>query len=99
MLFLRAEIPTRIPEDNPPAQRTSVACMGAGNGGNFQTQTPHTMKTYLLFAGSYQYPRGGWGDYIGSADSLDEALALLPKGMEWHHVVHNEGIVEAGGIE
>lgn len=68
--------------------------MGAGNGGNFQTQTLHTMKPYLLFAGDNYYPGGGWGDYIGSADSLEEALALLPADADWHHVVHNDQIVE-----
>ena len=53
------------------------------------------MKPYLLFAGLAFYPRGGWGDYIGSADSIEEALALLPSsGVDWHHIIHNEQIVE-----
>lgn len=54
------------------------------------------MKPFLLFAGSFQYPRGGWGDYIGDGDTLEEALSHLPEGMEWHHVASNGGIVEAG---
>lgn len=52
------------------------------------------MKPYLLFAGLFCYPRGGWGDYIGSADSVDKALALLPAGLDWHHVIHNDQVVE-----
>ncbi len=54
------------------------------------------MKPFLLFAGDTYYPRGGWGDYIGGGDTMDEALALLPPDADWHHVVHNEGIVKEG---
>lgn len=56
------------------------------------------MKPYLLFAGLSYYPRGGWGDYIGSADSIDEALALIPKGAEWYHIVHNEQQIVEGTV-
>lgn len=33
------------------------------------------MKRYLLFAGSYYYPGGGWDDFIQSFDTLEEAMA------------------------
>lgn len=29
---------------------------------------------YLLFYGPMYYPLGGWGDFAGSFDSIDEAL-------------------------
>jgi hypothetical protein len=29
---------------------------------------------YLLFSGDSYYPLGGWGDFIGSFPSVDEAL-------------------------
>lgn len=32
------------------------------------------MKPYLLFMGSRYYPNGGWEDFKGSYDSLEEAL-------------------------
>ena len=35
------------------------------------------MKRYLLFAGPEYYPAGGWGDFAGSADSVEGALRLL----------------------
>lgn len=35
------------------------------------------MKQYLLFAGSNFYPVGGWSDFQGGFDGLDDALRHL----------------------
>jgi hypothetical protein len=56
------------------------------------------MKRYLLFAGQYYYPGGGWADFIGSYDAVAEAEAegakrrMGPRGVEypvwdWFHVI------------
>lgn len=47
------------------------------------------MKRYLVFAGSHYYPSGGWDDYKGSFDNLQECyrfLGLKPY-LDWLHVV------------
>jgi hypothetical protein len=36
------------------------------------------MKRYLLFAGSFYYPAGGWSDFLGDFDSVDEAHRSAP---------------------
>ena len=33
------------------------------------------MNKYLLFAGREYYPQGGWSDFIGHYNDLDQALA------------------------
>lgn len=30
------------------------------------------MKRYLLFAGDYQHPKGGWNDFKGTFDTIEE---------------------------
>jgi len=35
------------------------------------------MKRYLAFAGETYYPGGGWEDYIGTYDTIEEARAVL----------------------
>lgn len=50
------------------------------------------MKRYLLFAGVGYYPYGGWKDYVGSYDSIEEATkGLAKRAMEqmtaWYHIV------------
>lgn len=47
------------------------------------------MKRYLVFAGYEYYPRGGWGDFVGSFDDLDEAKACSPE-TDWLEVVDRE---------
>lgn len=54
------------------------------------------MKRFLAFAGDYYYAMGGWGDFIGSFDSLDDAKAACvarkpesPSG-HWGSVVDSE---------
>ncbi len=61
-------------------------------------------KRFLVFANNNYYPAGGWYDYQGSADSLNEARqlagqALSSKDIEWAHIVDTEinKIVERSG--
>ena len=35
------------------------------------------MKRYLLFSGYYYYPEGGWEDFRGSFDTIEEAMYFL----------------------
>ncbi len=46
------------------------------------------MKRYLLFGGEIYYPRGGWNDLHGNADSIQE-LKDLPVApfIDWMHIV------------
>lgn len=37
------------------------------------------MKKFLLFAGAHYYPSGGWGDFRGAFDTVEDAVhATLP---------------------
>ena len=51
------------------------------------------MKRFLIFAGDTYYPIGGWKDFRGSADTIDEAADMVYKidGMvDWFHVVDSQ---------
>ncbi len=37
------------------------------------------MKRYLVFFYAFYYPLGGWNDFIGSVDTIEEARALVKK--------------------
>ena len=41
------------------------------------------MKRYLLFAGDTYYPGGGWSDYKGSFDTIEEAKTSALAGERW----------------
>ena len=46
------------------------------------------MKRYLLFAGQSYYANGGWADWKGTFDTLEEAVAHLTKlDIDWFHVI------------
>lgn len=52
---------------------------------------------YLVFAGDSYYPRGGWKDYKGKAETLEGALLLaLEHTCDWWQVVHHGEIVKEG---
>lgn len=58
------------------------------------------MKQFLVFAGSNFYPNGGWSDYKGDFDSIENALRYLVKShseWEWYQIVNSETkeIIEA----
>lgn len=57
------------------------------------------MKRFLLFGGLIYYPSGGWGDFCGSFDSIEEAEDVFSENScEWYHIVDSEtlGIVRTG---
>lgn len=52
------------------------------------------MKRYLVFAGNYYYPSGGWNDFHSAYDTLEEARELTKKmkseaGLweDWCHII------------
>ena len=49
------------------------------------------MKQFLVFAGLDYYPEGGWSDFIGAYDTLDEAKANCPEidpfTIDWNQIV------------
>jgi hypothetical protein len=49
----------------------------------------------MLFAGETYYPLGGFEDFTGSFDTLEEAHAWVARvrGIDWAHVVHKDAIV------
>jgi hypothetical protein len=55
--------------------------------------TEYPYKRFLVFAGDGYYPCGGFNDYKGTADTLDEAKELLRLFFKdnswgtWSHVV------------
>lgn len=45
------------------------------------------MKRFLLFKGDDYYPQGGFDDFVGSYDTVDEAMdAHKPESCQWAHV-------------
>lgn len=54
------------------------------------------MDKYLLFAGAYDYPAGGWKDYINSFSTVESAQKSLNKNRNdsshyfWAHIVDSE---------
>lgn len=52
---------------------------------------------YILFHGDYYYPDGGYRDFGGVFDTLEEAQAAANRSPEhWYHIVHDHKIVEEG---
>jgi len=54
---------------------------------------------YLLFAGYTYYPSGGWGDYRGSFETVEEAVARFEKDKkenwwDWYHIVDSQTLME-----
>ena len=47
------------------------------------------MKRYLLFSGDNYYPGGGWNDFKGAFNTVEEAVQHGDKlGYDWYQVVH-----------
>lgn len=46
-------------------------------------------KRYLVFAGDYYYPLGGWGDFYDAFDTVEQAVECIngPAVNEWAEVV------------
>ena len=46
------------------------------------------MKRFLLFCGENYYPNGGWADFKGDFDSLEEAFqGAFKSKSDWYHIV------------
>lgn len=57
------------------------------------------MSRYLVFAGDFYYPDGGWSDFAGIRDDVADAACLgKSTNGDWWHVVDLESmtIVESG---
>lgn len=57
------------------------------------------MKQFLLFGGDTYYPSGGWGDFIQSFNTNEEAqiaanLLHHAQQLQWYHIVDIENLPE-----
>jgi hypothetical protein len=51
------------------------------------------VKRFVLFAGETYYPSGGWGDFNGSFDTIEEARAaesIAESGGDWTQIIDLE---------
>lgn len=50
------------------------------------------MKRYLVFGGTNYAPSGGWDDFLGDFDTLEEAkkASAPPWGCEWKQIVDTD---------
>lgn len=67
------------------------------------------MKRYLLFANISYYPQGGWADFRGSFDSIDDAVSFYKnkiidphytgENWDWYDIVDSQlgGVVKTEG--
>jgi hypothetical protein len=46
------------------------------------------MKKYLLFCFYINYPGGGWNDYVGQYETIEEAMKNIQA--EFYHIVDIE---------
>lgn len=53
------------------------------------------MKPYLVFYGENYRPNGGWGDFHGDFDTLDEAKASLDqdRNYDWCDIIYEKQTV------
>lgn len=46
------------------------------------------MKKFLIFAGDHYYLNGGWDDFEGSEDTIEDCLSrILEIECDWWHIV------------
>ena len=60
------------------------------------------MKDYLVFLGENYYPYGGWEDFRGDFDSLEEGLNYIKSqdsSYEWAHIVYKNKIIKKAAIK
>lgn len=48
------------------------------------------MKKFLLFGYDAYYPSGGWNDFEGSFDTIDEAKENAASGTQFHDIVDRD---------
>lgn len=41
----------------------------------------------MLFQGNYYYPYGGWGDFSGDFDTMEEAIESIQPMSDWAEIV------------
>lgn len=52
---------------------------------------PGPLKRFLLFCGADYYPSGGWGDFVGDFETMEEALERKNViNEEWFQIVDIE---------
>ncbi len=66
-----------------------------------KVEHPSTDKKVMLFYGNEFYPYGGWDDFKGYFDSVEEAKNFTEKeekdsSFMWAHIVQNDRIVVYG---
>jgi hypothetical protein len=50
-----------------------------------------SFQSYLVFFGDNYYPCGGWSDFKGSFDTIEEAREfLLTKNFDWYQIVDSQ---------
>lgn len=56
------------------------------------------LKRFILFRCDYYYPSGGWNDFVGSFDTLEEANNIALKNFksnnEWFHIIDLNTLTE-----
>lgn len=48
------------------------------------------MKSYMLFSGFRGYPNGGWLDFVGDFDTLEEAENRVRGISDWFQIVDSK---------
>lgn len=52
------------------------------------TDSSVAVKRFVLFAGYDYYPSGGWGDFVESFDTAEEARAAqFANGCDWKQII------------
>lgn len=63
-------------------------------------EAPVKPRRYLVFAGSAYYPAGGWDDFKGSVDTVEDArIAAAATKAEWWHIIDIETGEEVESFE
>lgn len=65
---------------------------------------PIVEMKYMLFSGYYYYPNGGWEDFKGFFDSVEDAMVFLKKNYpepydSWAHIVKEGKIIKSLGSD
>jgi len=57
------------------------------------------MNRYLLFAGDFQYPLGGWKDFVKAFATVTEATNAPKDSYDWWHLMdgHTGNMIQSGG--
>lgn len=65
-----------------------------------RSQRHGDLLPFALFSGDYYYPAGGWGDFVGCYESMEDALGgFIPSEYAWAHVVDLRELREVARVE